>query len=136
MLYTSVDKLTVSNQVYKFMCNLYPNLEKVDIEVIPTDLTEDNVFGWCLENNNQFEIEIHHNLGYFDFVTTLIHELVHVDQTLRGLFDDQKRENEAYKLEKRLAKDFMKCRNALTMEKVKRLYPEYDFTNATLEICY
>ena len=39
MLYTSVDKLTVSNQVYKFMCNLYPNLEKVDIEVIPTDLT-------------------------------------------------------------------------------------------------
>ena len=56
MLYTSVDKLTVSNQVYKFMCNLYPNLEKVDIEVIPTDLTEDNVFGWCLENNNQFEM--------------------------------------------------------------------------------
>mgnify|MGYP001428208888 CR=1 FL=1 len=31
MLYTSVDKLTVSNQVYKFMCDLYPNLEKVDI---------------------------------------------------------------------------------------------------------
>ena len=27
-----------------------------DIEVIPTDLTEDNVFGLCLENNNQFEI--------------------------------------------------------------------------------
>ena len=107
MLYTSVDKLTVSNQVYKFMCNLYPNLEKVDIEVIPTDLTEDNVFGWCLENNNQFEIEIHHKLGYFDFVTTLIHELVHVDQTLRGLFDDQKRENEAYVLEKKLGKKFM-----------------------------
>ena len=107
MLYTSVDKLTVSNQVYKFMCNLYPNLEKVDIEVIPTDLTEDNVFGWCLENNNQFEIEIHYNLGYFDFVTTLIHELVHVDQTVRGLFDDQKRENEAYVLEKKLGKKFM-----------------------------
>ena len=61
----------------------------------------------CLENNNQFEIEIHHNLGYFDFVTTLIHELVHVDQTLRGLFDDQKRENEAYVLEKKLGKKFM-----------------------------
>ena len=82
-------------------------LSKVDIEVIPTDLTEDNVFGWCLENNNQFEIEIHHNLGYFDFVTTLIHELVHVDQSVRGLFDDQKRENEAYVLEKKLGKKFM-----------------------------
>ena len=107
MLYTSADILTISNQVYKFMCNLYPNLKKVDIEVIPTDLTEDNVFGWCLENNNQFEIEIHYNLGYFDFVTTLIHELVHVDQTVRGLFDDQKRENEAYVLEKELGKKFM-----------------------------
>ena len=46
MLYTSVEKLTVSNQVYKFMCNLYPNLEKVDIEVIPTDLTEDNAVSY------------------------------------------------------------------------------------------
>ena len=51
--------------------------------------------------------KIHDKLGYFDFVTTLIHELVHVDQTLRGLFDDQKRENEAYVLEKKLGKKFM-----------------------------
>ena len=98
---------TLANQVIEFMANIYPNLTEVDIEVIPTDLTEDNVFGWCLENNNQFEIEIHDKLGYFDFVTTLIHELVHVDQTLRGLFDDQKRENEAYILEKKLGKKFM-----------------------------
>ena len=33
MLYTSVDKLTVSNQVYKFMCNLYPNLEKEEMSL-------------------------------------------------------------------------------------------------------
>ena len=70
----------LANQVIEFMANIYPNLTEVDIEVIPTDLTEDNVFGWSLENNNQFEIEIHDKLGYFDFVTTLIHELVHVDQ--------------------------------------------------------
>ena len=98
---------TLGNQIFEFMSGLYPNLTEVDIEVIPNDLTEDNVFGWCLENNNQFEIEIHDKLGYFDFVTTLIHELVHVDQTLRGLFDDQKRENEAYVLEKKLGKKFM-----------------------------
>ena len=118
------------------MCGLYPNLENVDIEVIHTDLTEDNVFGWTTENNDQNEIEINNYLSTEDYITTLIHELIHVDQNVRGLRDDEKRENEAYKLEKRLAKDFMKCRNALTMEKVKRLYPEYDFTNATLEICY
>ena len=135
MFYTS-EKTTLSNQVYSFMSKLYPNLDKVDIEVIPTDLSEDNVFGWTLENNNQNEIEIHHLLTNEEYITTLIHELIHVDQNVRGLRDDEKREKEAYKLEKRLAKDFMKCRNALTMEKVKRLYPEYDFTNATLEICY
>ena len=111
MFYTSAyfkrNRTTLSNQVYQFMSELYPNLEKVDIELIPADLTSDNVFGWTLENNDQNEIEIHHNLGYFDFVTTLIHELVHVDQNVRGLFDDQKRENEAYILEKKLGKKFM-----------------------------
>ena len=39
---------TLGNEVYEFMCRLYPNLTEVDIEVIPTDLTEDNVFGWTL----------------------------------------------------------------------------------------
>ena len=69
-----------------------------------------NTFYYIGEDDDdvdQFEIEIHHNLGYFDFVTTLIHELVHVDLTLRGLIDDQKRENEAYILEKKLGKEFM-----------------------------
>ena len=135
MFYASENEI-LSNQIYAYMCGLYPNLENVDIEVIHTDLTEDNVFGWTTENNDQNEIEIHNDLSTEDYITTLIHELIHVDQNIRGLRDDEKRENEAYKLEKRLAKDFMKCRNALTMEKVKRLYPEYDFTNATLEICY
>ena len=127
---------TLGNEIFEFMCGLYPNLTEVDIEVIPTDLTEDNVFGWTMENNNQNEIEIHNDLSEKDFITTLIHEFIHVDQNVRGLRDDEKRENEAYKLEKRLAKDFTICRNALTMEKIKRLYPEYDFTGATLEECY
>ena len=127
---------TLGNKIYEFMSVVFPQLTETDIEVIHTDLTEDNVFGWTLINNDQNEIEIHNDLSTEDYITTLIHELIHVDQNVRGLRDDEKRENEAYKLEKRLAKDFMKCRNALTMEKVKRLYPEYDFTNATLEICY
>jgi len=110
MLYTSVDKLTVSNQVYKFMCNLYPNLEKVDIEVIPTDLTEDNVFGWTMETDDQNEIEIHNDLSEKDFITTLIHELIHVDQNVRGLRDDTQREEEAYSLEHTLTNQFLnKC---------------------------
>ena len=97
---------TLGNQIYEFMCGLYPNLTTTDIEVIPTDLTEDNVFGWTLENNDQNEIEIHNNLSQKDYITTLIHELIHVDQNVRGLLDDTEREKEAYDNEERLTKLF------------------------------
>ena len=97
---------TLGNQIYEFMCGLYPNLTTTDIEVIPTDLTEDNVFGWTLENNDQNEIEIHNNLSQKDYITTLIHELIHVDQNVRGLRDDVEREREAYDNEGKLAEIF------------------------------
>ena len=101
---------TLGNEVYEFMCGLYPNLTEVDIEVIPTDLTEDNVFGWTLENNDQNEIEIHNELSQKDFTITLIHELIHVDQNVRGLLDDAEREEEAYSLEHTLTNQFLnKC---------------------------
>ena len=135
MFYTS-EKTTLSNQVYSFMSKLYPNLDKVDIEVIPTDLSEDNVFGWTLENNNQNEIEIHHLLTNEEYITTLIHELIHVDQNVRGLRDDEQRENEAYKLEKRLADNFEKYRMGLHLERMKQLYPERNWEGVTLVKCY
>ena len=109
MFYTS-EKTTLSNQVYQFMIGLYPNLEEVDIEVIPTDLSEDCVFGWTMENNDQQEIQIHHLLTNEEYITTLIHELIHVDQNVRGLLDDEEREEEAYSLEHTLTKQFLnKC---------------------------
>ena len=98
-------------RVYQFMQSVYPSLKNTDIEVIHTDLTEDNVFGWTLENNDQNEIEIHDNLNEKDYITTLIHELVHVDQNLRGLRDDTERENEAYKLETPLTNQFLNATN-------------------------
>ena len=108
MFYNS--EFEIGYEVYTFMCGLYPNLKTVDIEVIPTDLTEDNVFGRTLENNDQNEIEIHNNLSEKDFITTLIHELIHVDQNVRGLRDDEERENEAYSLEHTLTNQFLnKC---------------------------
>ena len=127
---------TLGNQIFEFMCGLYPNLTEVDIEVIHTDLTEDNVFGWTLENNDQNEIEIHNELSQKDFTITLIHELIHVDQNVRGLRDDTQREEEAYKLEKRLADNFEKYRNALMVERMKQLYPERNWEGVTLVKCY
>ena len=106
MFVVSKQRCHLANDVYEFMSRLYPNLTTVDIEVIPTDLTADNVFGWTLINNDQNEIEIHDNLSEKDFTVTLIHELVHVDQNVRGLFDDEQRENEAYQLESKLYEQF------------------------------
>ena len=107
MFVVSKQRCYLANDVYEFMSKLYPNLTTVDIEVIPTDLTADNVFGWTLINNDQNEIEIHDNLSEKDFTVTLIHELVHVDQNVRGLFDDEQRENEAYQLESKLYEQFI-----------------------------
>jgi len=40
----------------------------------------------------------------------LIHELIHVDQNVRGLLDDEEREKEAYSLEHTLTNQFLnKC---------------------------
>ena len=101
---------TLGNEVYEFMCGLYPNLTEVDIEVIPTDLREDNVFGWTMENNDQQDIQIPHRLTNEEYITTLIHELIHVDQNVRGLLDDEEREEEAYSLEHTLTNQFLnKC---------------------------
>ena len=101
---------TLGNQIFEFMSGLYPNLTEVDIEVIPTDLTEDNVFGWTMETDDQHEIEIHNELSQKDFTITLIHELIHVDKNVRGLLDDEEREKEAYSLEHTLTNQFLnKC---------------------------
>ena len=109
MFYTSgiSTHFDLPQRVFEFMQSVYPNLNNTDIEVIHTDLTEDNVFGWTLENNDQNEIEIHDTLSEKDFITTLIHELIHVDQNVRGLLDDTERENEAYNLEGMLTERFM-----------------------------
>ena len=112
MFYTSgiSTHYDLPQRVFAFMQSVYPNLNNTDIEVIHTDLTEDNVFGWTLENNDQNEIEIHNDLSEKDFITTLIHELIHVDQNVRGLRDDTQREEEAYSLEHTLTNQFLnKC---------------------------
>ena len=73
-----------------------------------SDWTTWNVALWI--NNDQNEIEIHNDLSEKDFITTLIHELIHVDQNVRGLLDDTQREEEAYSLEHTLTNQFLnKC---------------------------
>ena len=109
-MFFNSDNNPIAEAVYVFMSVVFPEIKETDVEVIHTDLTEDNVFGWTLENNDQNEIEIHNDLSEKDFITTLIHELIHVDQNVRGLRDDTQREEEAYSLEHTLTNQFLnKC---------------------------
>ena len=63
-----------------------------------------------METDDQHEIEIHNDLSEKDFITTLIHELIHVDQNVRGLRDDTQREEEASSVEHTLTNQFLnKC---------------------------
>ena len=109
-MFFNSDNNPIAESVYVFMSVIFPEIKDTDVEVIHTDLTEDNVFGWTLINNDQNEIEIHNELSQKDFTITLIHELIHVDQNVRGLRDDTQREEEAYSLEHTLTNQFLnKC---------------------------
>ena len=102
-MFFNSDNNPIAESVYVFMSIIFPEIKETDVEVIHTDLTEDNVFGWTLINNDQNEIEIHNDLSERDYETTLIHELVHVKQNVQGVTDDTIREGEAYELENTLA---------------------------------
>ena len=106
-MFFNSDNNPIAEAVYVFMSVVFPEIKETDVEVIHTDLTEDNVFGWTLINNDQNEIEIHNDLSERDYVTTLIHELIHVKQNVHGVTDDTIREGEAYELENTLADIFL-----------------------------
>ena len=112
-LYTSGDWIVdkereITFGVFEFMCKKFKQLVDVEVEVNQVDLTEDNSFGFCqVDEDGEFLIHIHNDLSCEEYVTTLIHELVHVKQTVQGLKDNEMRESEAYFWERILCKEYM-----------------------------
>ena len=95
----------LAESVFEFFNTQY-TIES-DVEVFHTDLTDDNAFGFTeIKGDEQF-IQIHNDLSEKDYITTLFHELVHVVQNESCQFDDEKRENEAYRLESVLYKQYV-----------------------------
>jgi Zn-dependent peptidase ImmA (M78 family) len=108
MIFTSGinQKQQLASQVFDWFAS-QTDLQNVDVEVFHTNLSDDGVFGWCEQSDdNEFLISIHNELSASDYVITLLHELVHVRQTLCGLFDDDEREHEAHQLEHTLFTQF------------------------------
>ena len=94
--------------VFNFMCEKFKQLIDADVEINQVDLTEDNSFGFCqVDEDGEFLIHIHNDLSIEEYVTTLIHELVHVKQTVQGLKEHEMRESEAYFWERLLCKEYM-----------------------------
>jgi len=94
--------------VFEFMCKKFPLLVDATVEVNQVDLTNEFGCGFCqVDEDGEFLIHIHNDMSCEEYVTTLIHELVHVKQTLQGLKDHEMRESEAYFWERLLCKEYM-----------------------------
>ena len=94
--------------VFEFMCNKFNSLFDATVEVNQVDLTNEFGLGFCqVDEEGEFLIHIHNNLSFEEYITTLIHELVHVKQTQQGLKDNEMRESEAYFWEGLLCKEYM-----------------------------
>ena len=78
---------------------LLPKVRTLDITVDLLDEVDGGIDGaqWCGDDNRQHFIEINENLYYDDFVTAIMHEMVHVKQDYRkDKRPIEDREKEAY----------------------------------------
>ena len=109
MLLTSGQKQrpALAQKVYRFMLDQEPLLGAAAITVHHRRLTAEGVVGWQQQEDDlEFLIDIDRDLDRLEYVTTLIHELIHCRQSLEGNLDSDSRESEAYRLEQVYADRF------------------------------
>ena len=106
MLFTSGNSphLSITSKVYEFFTESYEIAS--DVEIYHTNLSDDNAVGFTEVNGKEQFIQIHNDLNEEDYVTTLLHELVHVKQNEQGITSDKVREDQAYHMEKVLYKSY------------------------------
>ena len=104
MLKNSREKM-IAEDIINY-CRETLNIPKdISIAIAFEDLSEDNVKGWVYDEagTGEYDIEIDNSLGFRELVTTICHEMVHVQQLVEGRdLDDV----EAYEKEDLLAKEF------------------------------
>ena len=89
--------LSLTHRVYDFFSEIYE--VSADVEVCHTNLRDENALGFTEVNGDEQFIQICNTLNERGFITTLLHELVHVVQNEKGIIDETERELEAYRLE-------------------------------------
>ena len=86
-------KRTCNDVVEWFVMNYLPRY-KIDITIHHRGMLRDGVFGWvgvldCDYRPREFEIEVHNRLTPKDYIQTLLHELWHVYQHVKGDLKDK-----------------------------------------------
>ena len=88
---------SMTHRVYDFFTEHYEI--RSDVEVLHTNLRDENALGFTEVNGDEQFVQVCNSLNERGFITTLLHELVHVVQNEKGMIDDDEREYEAYRLE-------------------------------------
>ena len=89
--------LSLTHRVYDFFLTQYEITS--DVEVFHTNLRDENALGFTEVNGEEQFVQVCNSLDKKEFVTTLLHELVHVVQNEKGMIDENKREEQAYNME-------------------------------------
>ena len=89
--------LNLTHKVYEFFTSSYEIAS--DVEVFHTNLRDENALGFTEVNGEEQFVQVCNTLDEKEFVTTLLHELVHVVQNEQGIIDETEREQQAYDLE-------------------------------------
>jgi hypothetical protein len=81
--------------VVSYFCNKYLKRYKIEIEVLHRGLLREGVYGWCSVTDcdwrpRSFLIEIHNRLDEEDYTKTLLHEMQHILQHIRGDLRDKR----------------------------------------------
>ena len=89
--------LSITHRVYDFFTSTYEISS--DVEVFHTNLRDENAVGFTEVNGEEQFVQVCNTLDQKEFITTLLHELVHVVQNEKGMIDEVEREQQAYDLE-------------------------------------
>ena len=88
---------SITQSVYDFFTERYEI--QSDVEVFHTNLRDENALGFTEVNGEEQFVQVCNTLDEKEFITTLLHELVHVVQNENGMIDETEREQQAYDLE-------------------------------------
>ena len=96
--------LSMTHRVYDFFTERYEIAS--DVEVFHTNLRDENALGFTEVNGEEQFVQVCNTIDQKEFITTLLHELVHVVQNEQGIIDEIERESEAYRLEEVLYNNY------------------------------